>query len=540
MKRWLCASLALIFYMSLLPWAGADYFNYRAHDIASDGGNITGFDNITNTGYGGTQRTGDLITKGPWVDVRAYGAVANDNTKGTVNTAAFQAASDYLKTLGGGRIIAPGNYRLGSKVTLYNSTILSGTGMESTVLSAAFSGTVIEISYFLHGGDYETAGTFVENLTITGIDNANGGIGISVLDKGNTLAGTKTTRQSGINNVRLTNLTTGLEINASQDFSSINSQFRNNTYGVYYNNDDITLGGVAQLVRFDGCDFRSNLYGVTGIHNASTSKPRQWLFTSCHFELNAYGVVPSNPETWTFIRTKFEQSTKNAVVLTNPVLVRFSGCEFTNNSTTDGTQQVLINNNVPGTPYTYVIIFEQCYFDRSISSGYDISVNSMIVKLFHCYFTTKNTLQNTNGEFEVDGISNAYYPDPVNTPLKSWVGWVTPSTTPKILGVFYKTSMDNSSIFIKDVVYHITEAFTRTGGNYIVASIGVDASAQAITQSLNIDNVTGVLDNTLYNNRGYSNLNNIFVKANVVTDGTLDNNGKILVTVTYMEVPRQP
>ena len=111
MKRWLCASLALIFYASLLPWSHADYLNYRAHDIVSDGGNITGFDNITNTGYGGTSRSGDIITKGPWVDVRAYGAVGNGTTDDTtaINTAIATGKNVHL---GDGTFLTTGNHSL--------------------------------------------------------------------------------------------------------------------------------------------------------------------------------------------------------------------------------------------------------------------------------------------------------------------------------------------------------------------------------------------------------------------------------------------
>ena len=59
-------------------------------------GNISGFDNVTNTGYGGTLRSGDFITKGPWVDVRAYGAVADDNVDD--DTALVAATTEALST----------------------------------------------------------------------------------------------------------------------------------------------------------------------------------------------------------------------------------------------------------------------------------------------------------------------------------------------------------------------------------------------------------------------------------------------------------
>ncbi len=42
--------LTLLFYASILPWTGrAEYYNHHAHDITSDTGNLSGFDNITAT-----------------------------------------------------------------------------------------------------------------------------------------------------------------------------------------------------------------------------------------------------------------------------------------------------------------------------------------------------------------------------------------------------------------------------------------------------------------------------------------------------------
>lgn len=46
----------------------------------------------------------DIISKGPWVDIRAFGAIGDGVTD---NTAAIQAAIDHLKSLGGGTLFIP-------------------------------------------------------------------------------------------------------------------------------------------------------------------------------------------------------------------------------------------------------------------------------------------------------------------------------------------------------------------------------------------------------------------------------------------------
>ncbi|MCL5884384.1 MAG: hypothetical protein M1377_03390 [Deltaproteobacteria bacterium] len=72
-------------------------------------GNISGFDNGTFTGR---VTTGDLITEGPWVDVRAYGTItfgsSPSTAQKTANVAAIKAAHDNLVlTYGGGRVVFP-------------------------------------------------------------------------------------------------------------------------------------------------------------------------------------------------------------------------------------------------------------------------------------------------------------------------------------------------------------------------------------------------------------------------------------------------
>ncbi len=82
-------------YFSTAAWT--DNLALYGKSVTGDStGNISGFDNVTNTGYGGTLRSGDFITKGPWVDVRAYGAVADDNVDD--DTALVAATTEALST----------------------------------------------------------------------------------------------------------------------------------------------------------------------------------------------------------------------------------------------------------------------------------------------------------------------------------------------------------------------------------------------------------------------------------------------------------
>ena len=140
MKRWIAASLALIFYASILPWAGAKYFNTRHHNIVSDGGNISGFDNGTFTGrvsapsIGSASHTdngyfNDLITGGPWVDVRKWGFT-------TDNTAANNVTAWNNNIAAGMNVLIPaGTFNVDTTSAMLNipdNVMIRGMGMGLT------------------------------------------------------------------------------------------------------------------------------------------------------------------------------------------------------------------------------------------------------------------------------------------------------------------------------------------------------------------------------------------------------------------------
>ncbi len=74
---------------------------------------------------------GDLITKGPWADVRAFGA-ADDGT--TDDSEAIQDAIDHIESLGGGTVLLGHNHGISSSIVIPVGVDVIGHG-RGTVLS---------------------------------------------------------------------------------------------------------------------------------------------------------------------------------------------------------------------------------------------------------------------------------------------------------------------------------------------------------------------------------------------------------------------
>lgn len=91
MRRNTAFIMVYLFYLSIIP-ANAEYFNYRAHDITSDGGRISGA-TIGKADATDNAILNDLIVRSPWVDVRAHGAACDNVTDDSANINTAMAAA---------------------------------------------------------------------------------------------------------------------------------------------------------------------------------------------------------------------------------------------------------------------------------------------------------------------------------------------------------------------------------------------------------------------------------------------------------------
>jgi hypothetical protein len=481
----------------------------------------------------------DLITKGPWVDVRAYGAVADDNTAGVANTNAFQAAANYLKPLGGGVIYAPGNYRLASKISIYSGIRLVGTSMEGTVISGTFAGDIISIES--EDGILDTAGCWVENLSIDGVDKTNGGYGITVVS---TSDSGWTTRQSGTRNVRFKNLERGLYLHGSQDFSVNNSQFRFNKYGVWFLSNDSESGGNSlQQIGFNECDWRYNEYAISGEQVGTGSKPYGWVFYKCHIESNEYGAIlgANSANQWTFISCKFEGNNNEAVKISGAELFRFVYCYFNDNARVSGTQQVYISSGSEPSAIYGGHSFDSCVFYTITGTAKDIYIGyTYYVRISGCLFYHADSIEVVNSFVETVSSYDSILVNPTVGVLKTISAWITGADYPyKDIVLIPGKRGSNKEIYIYSVSIQVTEAFVNTSGTTGTISVGIEHSPAYFTQAESVLS-TGVKEPT-FNNKGYTSTNNEFIRATIDTNGTLDNTtGKALIFITFTEVPPQP
>jgi hypothetical protein len=182
LKRYFAAFMAAFLFLATLPSVGAMNWTFTDNVIVQE--NITA-DNITNTGYGGTLRAADVITKGPWLDVRAF-APAGTLADGTVDwTSYIQAAINALdngSTLvfpKGTYVVSSGlniNYKVGIQIVGLapgkgdgrTKIVWSGNGDEGGTLITGVGSRSVKIYGFYFAGN-NTESTDAGNRTGMGL-----------------------------------------------------------------------------------------------------------------------------------------------------------------------------------------------------------------------------------------------------------------------------------------------------------------------------------------------------------------------------------
>ncbi len=155
----------------------------NAASIPTVGGNTDTWGDILNAyllkehnadGTHGNITVNDIIVKsGPWVDVRAFGAVGNGISD---DTNAIQAAINNASRLTGGVVFIPkGNYLVSRTLIIFSGITIQGAGPGSTVIVAAnnLSGAVIGTNLTLPVSTYAHWAA-IKDLYINAINQSSG------------------------------------------------------------------------------------------------------------------------------------------------------------------------------------------------------------------------------------------------------------------------------------------------------------------------------------------------------------------------------
>lgn len=152
MKKYMAWLVALLFYGSILPWAGAEYFKINASDI---------------------------VAKSPWVDVRAYGAIANDNVD---DDAALVAATTVALATGLPMLFPAGQFDFSNQWAIssdrdsyYKPLEIIGAGSDGDGMwtkTAPQGGTILNFKY---SGGAKIIGNGRGKVKIRGVNFYNSG-----------------------------------------------------------------------------------------------------------------------------------------------------------------------------------------------------------------------------------------------------------------------------------------------------------------------------------------------------------------------------
>jgi len=235
--------------------------------------------------YTQTFKTLNLITKGPWVDVKAHGAIGDGSTD---DTAAIQAAIDSYgqetgaTATGGVVYFPPGTYKVTSQLDMYSGVHIVGSGMQSTKVdgNTLTSGNYVfknvnNARYFSYR-DITVAGS----LTTT----AKGGIFI-----GNDSGDAGYTSYVSMQNVEIIGFSTTGAIGLN--ISNPSHVFMSNVvvYGIPNGECLLIIGNMAQtgVFHFSGCKFGAfdgdDIAMRIASSTSSAGAVENVAFTGCYF-----------------------------------------------------------------------------------------------------------------------------------------------------------------------------------------------------------------------------------------------------------------
>ncbi len=127
----------------------------------------------------------DLITKGPWFDVRAYGAGTSESA--STNATAIQAAIDAAELVGGCVTGAPGEYEIDTQLTIDaaasiwwpGATIKQEDGADQTFVLKIDVGGTKDISLLIKVDGNMDNNTAIEGIVLNGIKRSHGLINVT-------------------------------------------------------------------------------------------------------------------------------------------------------------------------------------------------------------------------------------------------------------------------------------------------------------------------------------------------------------------------
>lgn len=280
----------------------------------------------------------DLITKGPWADVRAFGAIGNGVDD---DTTAIQTAITSLMSTGGALVFPNGTYKITDRITgsLSAGKILLFMGLPHATI---VGDTIAEPSGSTELGMIQIAGTVTSDVYIKNIKITHGA---SALDY---LAGIYLT--TGFNNVILDNVTvtgasrTGIRIDQANSVRVENCHCDNNRYA------GLSLDDCNNVV-VDGGSFNDN----------GTTAPDDGYGVTCRTSVTGYcqsvlitGVTANDNK-----RKGIDVHAGHNVVISNNTVKGFekAGIYAVNSSTSKDTKNIkIIDNFVDGDGASNVIV----------------------------------------------------------------------------------------------------------------------------------------------------------------------------------------